>query len=69
MSLPIEVEQEENGRWLAEIPELPGVMAYEATPAEAVARVRTLGFRVLADRVERGEAVPTGFVDLFEGPA
>jgi len=69
MPLPIEVEREDDGRWLAEIPDLPGVMAYGATPAEAVARVQALGLRVLADRVEHGEAVPPGVINLFAAPA
>jgi predicted RNase H-like HicB family nuclease len=54
----IEIEQEEDGRWLAEIPELPGVMVYGATREEAVARVKALALRVLADRLEHGERIP-----------
>ncbi|HEY2155150.1 MAG TPA: type II toxin-antitoxin system HicB family antitoxin [Isosphaeraceae bacterium] len=65
MPFPIEVEQEADGRWLAEIPDLPGVMAYGATSAEAIARAQALGLRVLADRVEHGEAVPEGLAGLF----
>jgi predicted RNase H-like HicB family nuclease len=65
MPLPIEIEREEDGRWLAEIPDLPGVLAYGATQAEAIARVQALGLRVLADRVEHGENVPAGAADLF----
>ena len=65
MPLPIEIEREEDGRWLAEIPDLPGVMAYGATQAEAIARVQALGLRVLADRVEHGENVPAGVAGLF----
>jgi predicted RNase H-like HicB family nuclease len=57
MPLPIEVEQEDDGRWLAEIPDLPGVLAYGATQAEAIARVQALGLRTLADRVEHGEPI------------
>ena len=68
MPHPIEVEQEADGRWLAEIPDLPGVMAYGATPAEAIARAQALGLRTLADRVEHGEAVPEGVVSLFAVP-
>lgn len=62
MPLPIEVEREDDGRWLAEIPELPGVLAYGDTQDEAVARVQALALRVLADRIEHGEPVPS---DLF----
>jgi predicted RNase H-like HicB family nuclease len=53
----LEVEQEDDGRWLAEAPELPGVMAYGTSRAEAVARVETLALRVLADRLEHGERI------------
>ena len=54
----MEVEQEEDGRWLAEVPELPGVLAYGASPEEAKAKVAVLALRVLADRVEHGEDSP-----------
>ena len=54
----IEIEQEEDGRWLTEIPDLPGVLVYGATRDEAVARVKALALRVLADRLEHGESVP-----------
>ncbi len=54
----IELEQEADGRWLAEIPELPGVMAYGPTAREAAARAKALALRVLADRLEHGEDVP-----------
>ncbi|WP_435016142.1 type II toxin-antitoxin system HicB family antitoxin [Tundrisphaera sp. TA3] len=69
LPFPIEVEQEDDGRWLAEIPDLPGVMAYGDTTAEAIARVQALGLRALADRVEHGEAVPDGVIGLFAVPA
>jgi predicted RNase H-like HicB family nuclease len=55
MSLPIEVEQEDDGRWLAEVPELPGVMAYGVTREAAAAAAGALALRVLADRLEHGE--------------
>lgn len=58
MNLIIEIEQEEDGRWIAEVPDLPGVLAYGYTREEAIARVKTLSLRVLADRMENGEAVP-----------
>lgn len=54
----VEIEQEADGRWLAEIPELPGVLAYGATVQEAVSRAKALASRVLADRLENGEDVP-----------
>jgi predicted RNase H-like HicB family nuclease len=53
--LRIELEQEDDGRWLAEIPDLAGVMVYGATPEEAKARVAALALRTLADRLEHGE--------------
>lgn len=56
--LIIELDREEDGRWIAEVPSLPGVMVYGQTRDEAVARVEALALRVLADRLEHGEAVP-----------
>ena len=58
MTLNIEVEQETDGRWLAEIPDLPGVMTYGATRDEAIAKVKALALRVMADRLDHGETVP-----------
>ncbi len=55
----IEYEQEEDGRWLAEVLELPGVLAYGHTPEEAMAKAQALGLRVLADRIEHGEEAPS----------
>ena len=57
MRFTIEVEQEEDERWLTEIPELPGVLAYGQTREEAIARVQALALRVWAERLEHGEAV------------
>jgi predicted RNase H-like HicB family nuclease len=54
----IEIEQEEDGRWLAEVTDLPGVMVYGVSREEAVARVKALALRVLADRLEHGEPIP-----------
>ena len=64
MNLKIEVEQEEDGRWIAEVPELPGVMTYGQTRQEAIARTQALALRVLADRLDHGEAVPE-MADVF----
>jgi len=58
MPLAIEVEQEEDGRWLAEVPELPGVLTYGQTRQEAIDRAQALTLRVLADRLDHGEPVP-----------
>ena len=59
MQFTIEYEQEEDGRWLAEVLELPGVLAYGQTMQQAMARVEALALRVLADRLEHDEAVAT----------
>ena len=56
MRLSVEVDREEDGRYIAEVPDLPGVLAYGATEREAVARAQALALRVLADRLEHGEA-------------
>ena len=58
MNFSIEREQEEDGRWLAEVPELPGVLAYGTSPEEAMARVEVLALRVIAERLEHGESRP-----------
>jgi predicted RNase H-like HicB family nuclease len=58
MPLSIEVEQEDDGRWLAEVPDLPGVVAYGLTRDEAIGRAQALALRVLADRLDHGEPVP-----------
>lgn len=58
MPLTIEVEQEDDGRWIAEVPALPGVLAYGDTRPQAVEHAQALALRVLADRLEHGETVP-----------
>ncbi len=58
MNLLIETECEDDGRWIAEIPELPGVMVYGKTREEAISRVQALALRVIADRLEHGELAP-----------
>lgn len=58
MNLTFETEQEDDGRWLAEVPELPGVMAYGTTEREAVAKAEVLALRVLAERLEHAESGP-----------
>ncbi len=60
----IEIDREEDGRWLTEVPDLPGVMAYGTTKEEAPSRVKALALRVLADRLEHGETVPE-LVEVF----
>jgi predicted RNase H-like HicB family nuclease len=54
----VETEREDDGRWIAEVPELPGVLAYGSSAAEAQAKVQALALRVVADRLEHGEAGP-----------
>jgi predicted RNase H-like HicB family nuclease len=58
VSLTIQVEQDDDGRWLAEVPDLPGVLTYGQTRREAIERVQVLSLRVLADRLDHGESVP-----------
>jgi predicted RNase H-like HicB family nuclease len=64
----IQVDREEDGRWLTEIVELPGVVAYGQTREEAVAKVKALALRVMADRLEHGEAIPE-LAEVFLVPA
>ena len=56
--MKIEIEREEDGRWIAEIPELPGVMVYGDSQNEAISKAEALALRVLADRLEHGEEIP-----------
>jgi predicted RNase H-like HicB family nuclease len=60
----IEVQREEDERWLAEVLDLPGVMAYGDTRAQAVAKAEALALRVIADRIDHGEVIPE-LDDLF----
>jgi predicted RNase H-like HicB family nuclease len=55
MKLCIEVDREQDGRWIADIPELPGVMVYGASELEALDKVKALALHVIADRIEAGE--------------
>lgn len=64
----IEIEKEEDGRWIAEVPDLPGVMAYGRGREEAIAKVKALALRVLADRLENGEEIPE-LREVFAVPA
>ena len=58
MNFTLECEQEVDGRWIAEVPELPGVLAYGNSSADAMAKAEVLGLRVIADRLENGESEP-----------
>jgi predicted RNase H-like HicB family nuclease len=64
--LKIETDRELDGRWIAEVPALPGVMVYGATESEARSKVTALALRVLADRIEHGEPIPDGLAGIFE---
>ena len=64
--LKIESEREEDGRWIAEVPALPGVLTYGKTEAEAHAKVKALALRVVADRLENGEPLPQEIAAVFE---
>jgi len=66
--MKVEIERETDGRWMAEVPDLPGVMAYGQTRAEALSKVKALALRVLADRLEHGEEIPE-LTELFALPA
>jgi len=56
--MKIEIDREEDGRWIAEIPDLPGVMVYGASRDEAISKAEALALRVLADRLDHGEKIP-----------
>ena len=56
--ITVDVEQEVDGRWIAEVPDLPGVLAYGQSRLEAVLHAQALALRVLADRLDHGEIVP-----------
>ena len=64
MNFDIEFEQEEDGRWIAEIPEIPGVLAYGVTPLQAGAKAKALVLRVLAERMENEVSIP-GINSIF----
>ncbi len=58
MNLTVSLDREDDGRWIAEVAELPGVLVYATTREDAMIRVKVLAFRVLADRIEHGEPIP-----------
>jgi predicted RNase H-like HicB family nuclease len=63
--LIVETEREVDGRWIAEVPALPGVMAYGSTEPEAIGKAKALALRVIADRLEHGEPLPDEVRGLF----
>ena len=64
--LKIESEREVDGRWIAEVPALPGVLAYGDSDLAARSKVQTLAVRVIADRLENGEPLPHELAGVFE---
>jgi len=58
MKFEIECEREEDGRWLAEVPQLPGVLAYGSSADEAMAKAEILALHVIAEQIEHGESRP-----------
>jgi predicted RNase H-like HicB family nuclease len=65
MQFTVETDREDDGRWIAEVAELPGVMAYGASRDEAVTRAQALALRVVADRLDHGEALPPALGQVF----
>jgi predicted RNase H-like HicB family nuclease len=67
-TMKIDIEKEEDGRWIAEVSDLPGVLAYGKTREDAIAKVEALALRVIADRIDHGETIPE-LDELFAVPA
>jgi predicted RNase H-like HicB family nuclease len=65
MTFTVDYEQEEDGRWIAEVLELPGVMVYGATGEEALAKAQALALRVVAERLDHGEMLAEPLNILF----
>lgn len=68
LTLTVELEQEEDGRWIAEILELPGVMSYGDSQKQALAKVKVLAFQVITDRLSHFEDPLTGQSEIMEPP-
>ncbi len=66
--MKIEIDREDDGRWIAEVPELPGVMCYGSTREEVLSQVEALALRTIADRLDHGEKIPE-LQELFAVPA
>ena len=66
--MKIEIEQEDDGRWIAEVPDLAGVMVYGKSREDAISKVQALALRVLADRLDHGEEIPE-LREMFAVPA
>jgi predicted RNase H-like HicB family nuclease len=65
MNFTLECEQEVDGRWIAEVPELPGVLAYGSSSADAMSKAEVLALRVIADQLENGESEPVSIQFLL----
>jgi len=65
MNLQIEVEREDDGRWIAEVEDLAGVLVYGETRDDAIKKVKALALRVIADRLENGESLPQQIENLI----
>ena len=63
MNFTIDIEKEEDGRWITEVLEINGVMTYGNTREEAINKVKALALRIIADRIENGENIPE--IDMF----
>ena len=64
----IEIEREDDGRWIAEVPDIPGVMAYGVNRQDAVAKAEALALRIIAERIDHGEVIPE-LDEMFAVPA
>ena len=60
MNFTLECEQEVDGRWIAEVPQLPGVLSYGDSATDAISKAEILALRVIADRLENGDSEPVG---------
>jgi predicted RNase H-like HicB family nuclease len=69
MNLNIEYEQERDGRWIAEVPQLPGVLCYGDTAESAMVKAEILALRVIAERLEHGESAPIDINIAIPAPA
>ncbi len=58
MTFTVETEQEVDGRWIGAVPQIPGALVYGTTPQDAIAKVKALALRIIADRIEHGEVAP-----------
>ena len=65
LMLKVDIEREDDGRWIVEVPAMPGVLAYGATEAEARAKATALALRVIADKLDHGEPLPHELDGVF----